>query len=91
MTTRPKKDVPRYCTLPKFERADQPDPTLVLLAPELDKRLWQWRQNPEEKPKPLVLYEQGPEVIPRFVSLTHNDVMYLAFLEDSRVFSGAAF
>ena len=63
---------------------------LRLLAPELDKRLWQWRQNPEEKPKPLVLYEQGPEVIPRFVSLTHNDVMYLAFLEDSRVFSGRA-
>lgn len=36
MITRPKKEVPRYCTLPKFERADQPDPTPVLLAPELE-------------------------------------------------------
>jgi len=36
MRARPKKEVPRYCTLPKFERADQPDPVPVLLAPELE-------------------------------------------------------
>jgi glutamate-ammonia-ligase adenylyltransferase len=36
MTARPKKEVPRYCTLPKFEQADQPDPTPGLLVPELE-------------------------------------------------------
>lgn len=66
------------------------DHTLQELAPELDKRLWQWRQNPDGKPEVLSLYENGPEVIPRFVSLTQQDVLYLAFLEDSRVFSGRA-
>jgi two-component system sensor histidine kinase PilS (NtrC family) len=64
--------------------------SLQELEPELDRRLWQWRQNPDEKPQALVLYEHGPEVIPRFVALTQQDVLYLAFLEDSRVFSGRA-
>jgi two-component system sensor histidine kinase PilS (NtrC family) len=64
--------------------------SLQELAPELDRRLWQWRHNPDEKPQALVLYENGPEVIPRFVALTQQDVLYLAFLEDSRVFSGRA-
>jgi two-component system sensor histidine kinase PilS (NtrC family) len=60
------------------------------LEPELDRRLWQWRGNPDQKPQALILYEHGPEVIPRFVALTQQDVLYLAFLEDSRVFSGRA-
>lgn len=58
--------------------------------PELEKQLWLWRRNPESRPEPLVLYEGGPEVIPRFVALSLHDMMYLAFLEDSRVFSGRA-
>lgn len=66
------------------------DHMLNELAPELDKRLWQWRQNPANKPQPLTLYEHGPEVIPRFVALTKQEVMYIAFLEDSRVFSSRA-
>ncbi len=66
------------------------DQALEQLAPELNKRLWQWRKNPDLKPQPLTLYENGPEVIPRFVALTQQDILYLAFLEDSRVFSGRA-
>ena len=66
------------------------DQSLNQLAPELDKRLWLWRNNPDLKPQALTLFENGPEVIPRFVAFTQNEVMYLAFLEDSRVFSGRA-
>ena len=36
MTTRPKKQVPRYCTVPKLEWAARPDPTPVLLASGLE-------------------------------------------------------
>ena len=36
MTARPKKQVPRYCSLPKFEWAPRPDPTPVLLASGLE-------------------------------------------------------
>jgi two-component system, NtrC family, sensor histidine kinase PilS len=72
------------------QKALQRDQPLQQLAPELNKRLWQWRQNPDLKPQPLTLYENGPEVIPRFVALTQQDILYLAFLEDSRVFSGRA-
>lgn len=32
MTAHPKKEVPRYCSLPKLEWAPRPDPTPVLLA-----------------------------------------------------------
>lgn len=60
------------------------------VAPELDKQLLLWRQHPEKKPSALSLYENGPDVIPSFVALLQHDVMYLAFLEDSRVFSGRA-
>src|SRR5215210_5265402 len=36
MTAHPKKEVPRYCSLPKFEWAPRPDPTPVLLVPGLE-------------------------------------------------------
>jgi glutamate-ammonia-ligase adenylyltransferase len=35
-TTRPKEQVPRYCTVPKLEWAARPDPTPVLLASGLE-------------------------------------------------------
>lgn len=57
---------------------------------ELDKRLVHWRKHPEQRPESLSLYEGGPVVIPRFVSVTLNDLNYLVFLEDSRIFSGRA-
>jgi two-component system sensor histidine kinase PilS (NtrC family) len=66
---------------------DQP---LRRFLPELEKRLWLWRRHPENRPEPLILFEGGPEVIPRFVALSMHDMLYLAFLEDSRVFSGRA-
>ena len=36
MTTRSKKPVPHYCAVPKLEWAARPDPTPILLAPELE-------------------------------------------------------
>lgn len=57
---------------------------------DLDKRLVQWRKHPEQRPEALSLYDGGPVVIPRFVSVTLNDLNYLVFLEDSRIFSGRA-
>jgi glutamate-ammonia-ligase adenylyltransferase len=36
MTARPKKPVPRYCTLPKLEWSARPDPTPILLASGLE-------------------------------------------------------
>jgi glutamate-ammonia-ligase adenylyltransferase len=36
MTARPKKEVPRYCAVPKLEWAARPDPTSVLLTPGLE-------------------------------------------------------
>jgi glutamate-ammonia-ligase adenylyltransferase len=36
MTARPKKEVPRYCAVPKLEWAARPDPTPVLLTPGLE-------------------------------------------------------
>ena len=36
MTARPKKQVPRYCSLPKLEWAPRPDPTPVLLESGLE-------------------------------------------------------
>ena len=57
---------------------------------ELDNRLVHWRKHPEQRPEALSLYEGGPEVIPRFVAVTLNELNYLVFLEDSRIFSGRA-
>jgi len=57
---------------------------------ELEKRLVHWRKHPEQRPEALSLYVGGPVVIPRFVSVTLNDLNYLVFLEDSRIFSGRA-
>jgi two-component system sensor histidine kinase PilS (NtrC family) len=57
---------------------------------ELDNRLVHWRKQPEQRPEALSLYEGGPVVIPRFVSVTLNELNYLVFLEDSRIFSGRA-
>ena len=36
MTDHPKKEVPRYCALPKLEWAPRPDPTPILLASGLE-------------------------------------------------------
>lgn len=63
---------------------------LSSLSAVLDKRLMEWRSDPQLRPQALSLYEGGPEVIPRFVAITLNEVIYLIFLEDSRVFSGRA-
>mgnify|MGYP003412014937 FL=1 len=64
--------------------------SLIRQSPELDKRLKHWRSNPQQRAQAMSLYENGPEVIPRFVALTMHEVIYIVFLEDSRIFSGRA-
>ncbi len=71
-------------------KAFESNASLIRQSPELDKRLRQWRANPQQRAQAMALYENGPEVIPRFVALTMHEVIYIAFLEDSRIFSGRA-
>ena len=63
---------------------------LLEFTEELDNRLELWRKHPEQRPEALSLYEGGPTVIPRFVAIVLNELNYLVFLEDSRIFSGRA-
>ena len=56
----------------------------------LHQNLWAWRQGRGEVPKAMVFFEGGPEVLPRFVSLSHTDRLFLIFLDDSRIYSGRA-
>jgi two-component system sensor histidine kinase PilS (NtrC family) len=52
--------------------------------------LWAWRQGRGEVPKAMTFFEGGPEVLPRFVSLSQSDKLFLIFLDDSRIYSGRA-
>jgi two-component system sensor histidine kinase PilS (NtrC family) len=38
----------------------------------------------------MTFVEGGTEVLPRFVSLSHSDKLFVIFLEDSRIYSGRA-
>lgn len=63
---------------------------LLDVAPDLDHRLMQWRNHPQFRPEAMALYKGGPVVIPHFVTVELQDLHYLIFLEDSRIFSGRA-
>lgn len=63
---------------------------LADIAPELHKSLGRWRGGRSEIPRPMTLADGAPEVLPRFVSLSLTDNLYLIFLEDSRIFSDRA-
>ena len=60
------------------------------VAPVLHESLWRWRQGRGEVPKALTFAEGLPEVLPRYVSLSLTDKLFLVFLDDSRVYSGRA-
>ena len=38
----------------------------------------------------MTFFEGGPEALPRFVSLSLTDKLFLIFLDDSRIYSGRA-
>ena len=63
---------------------------LADIAPELHKALGRWRGGRSEIPRPMTLAEGAPEVLPRFVSLSLTDNLYLIFLDDSRLYSDRA-
>jgi len=63
---------------------------LMEVSPLLQKSLWDWRQGRSEVPPAITFAEGGAEVLPRFVSLSLTDKLFLIFLEDSRIYSGRA-
>jgi len=60
------------------------------VSEQLHHSLWAWRRGRGEAPKAMTFFEGGPEVLPRFVSLSLTDRLFLIFLDDSRVYSGRA-
>jgi two-component system sensor histidine kinase PilS (NtrC family) len=63
---------------------------LMAVSPALQKCLWEWRQGRSEPPPAMTFFEGGAEVLPRFVSLSLTDKLFLIFLDDSRIYSGRA-
>ncbi len=66
------------------------DMPLLEVAPDLSRLLMQWQKHPEFRPEAMALYKGGPVVIPHFVTIDMQDLQFLIFLEDSRIFSGRA-
>ena len=60
------------------------------IAGVLHRSLLQWRHGRGEIPRAMTLADGAPEVLPRFVSLSLTDNLYLIFLEDSRMFTDRA-
>ncbi len=63
---------------------------LLEVSADLHKALWEWRQGKFEAPAAMTFFEGGAEVLPRFVSLSLTDKLFLIFLDDTRVYSGRA-
>ena len=64
---------------------------LADIAMGLHRALLAWRQGRGETPKAMTLGGDGtPEVLPRFVSLSLTDNLFLIFLDDSRLYSDRA-
>ena len=63
---------------------------LMDISAELQHALWDWRQGRAEPPQAMTFVEGGAEVLPRFVSLSQTDKLFLIFLDDSRIYSGRA-
>jgi two-component system sensor histidine kinase PilS (NtrC family) len=60
------------------------------IAAPLHRALLLWRQGRGDTPKAMTLAEGAPEVLPRFVSLSLTDNLFLLFLDDSRIYSDRA-
>lgn len=70
---------------PSPDRQQLPD-----IASTLHRALLLWRQGRGDIPKAMTLAEGAPEVLPRFVSLSLTDNLFLIFLDDSRIYSDRA-
>ena len=60
------------------------------IAASLHRALQLWRQGRGDIPKAMTLADGAPEVLPRFVSLSLTDNLFLIFLDDSRLYSDRA-
>lgn len=83
----------RVCNEAAWALLGKPSPDrrqLSDIALPLHRSLQAWRQGRGEIPKAMTLGEGAPEVLPRFVSLSLTNNLFLIFLEDSRVFSDRA-
>jgi two-component system sensor histidine kinase PilS (NtrC family) len=63
---------------------------LMEVSEALHQSLWNWRRGRGDTPKAMTFFDGGPEVLPRFVSLSLTDKLFLIFLDDSRIYSGRA-
>jgi len=63
---------------------------LAGIAMTLHRALLLWRQGRGDIPRAMTLAEGAPEVLPRFVSLSLTDNLFLIFLDDSRIYSDRA-
>jgi two-component system sensor histidine kinase PilS (NtrC family) len=71
----------------------QPSPNenqLGRVAPELARRLYQWRFDHAHDTRPAQLTPETQAVIPRFARLTVNDDLFLIFLDDTTLVSRRA-
>jgi two-component system sensor histidine kinase PilS (NtrC family) len=71
----------------------QPSPNenqLGRVAPELARRLYQWRFDNAHDTRPAELSPDTQPVIPRFARLTVNDDLFLIFLDDTTLVSRRA-
>ena len=83
----------RVCNEAAWALLGKPSPDrkqLADIAPELHRALGRWRSGRSEIPRPMTLADGAPEVLPRFVSLSLTDNLYLLFLDDSRIYSDRA-
>lgn len=55
------------------------------IAPTLLERLEHWRDTGETDDSPLALFEDRPQIIPRFASILADDELTLVFLDDASV------
>ena len=63
---------------------------LADIAMPLHRSLLLWRQGRGDIPRAMTLADGAPEVLPRFVSLSLTDNLFLLFLDDSRLYSDRA-
>lgn len=60
------------------------------VAPDLLRRLWQWRQSQKADTTPLALSPDTPAVIPRFTAMGRSHDLTLIFLDDTSLLSRRA-
>jgi two-component system sensor histidine kinase PilS (NtrC family) len=83
----------KVCNEAAWALLGKPSPDRRMLADvagELQRSLLLWRQGRGDIPRAMTLADGAPEVLPRFVSLSATDNLFLIFLDDSRLYSDRA-